>query len=105
MSSTFKSKIEHLDKLRMSYISVSDEILEVHGVLLFLQDANGENLREQDKSSIWTRVWASDYSATVVADLSQEPALQMSNIETKQEFLEAATSGFLAFSRGIVVST
>ncbi len=28
MSKTFTSKIEHLDKLRMSYISVSDEILE-----------------------------------------------------------------------------
>ncbi|MDG1332511.1 MAG: YdeI/OmpD-associated family protein [Crocinitomicaceae bacterium] len=28
MAKTFTSKIEHLDKLRMSYISVSDDILE-----------------------------------------------------------------------------
>ena len=77
-----------------------EELYEIPGVTLSLVASEPEDLVTKEKDRIWTRVNVTDFSGTVAAFLPQEPALVFSGYETKDEFVEGASSGCIAFSRG-----
>ena len=52
------------------------------------------------KDRIFTKVSVTDYAQTLEADMTEKAALELTGLETKKEFVEAATTRFLAFDRG-----
>ena len=77
-----------------------DTLFEVSGSLVSLHATDEESLLTRAKDRIFTKVSVTDYAQTLEADLTEKAALALTGLETKEEFVEAATTGFLAFERG-----
>ena len=76
----------------------TERIFEVSSAMLTLGDP--DQLLTKDGDRIYTNVTVSDFSASVAAILLQEPALILSNTTSKEQFVEQAAQGHLAFARG-----
>ena len=71
--------------------------------MVSLQETDPEKMvTRETKDRLWVKVSLEDYSARTDAYLTTEPALALTGNDSKDEFLEAAGTGFLAFSRGRV---
>jgi hypothetical protein len=75
-----------------------DVVFEVPGVLAAIEDP--DRLLTQDGARIYARVSLSDFGASTTAVITEEAALALTNTKTKEQFLEQAAKGCLAFSRG-----
>ena len=76
-----------------------DALYEVPNCMLSLQDNSEESLLTRDKERVWTKVTIADYAHSASADLSEKAALVLADAADKDEFVEQATTGSLAFSR------
>jgi hypothetical protein len=76
-----------------------DSLFEVCGAVVTLEDTAEENLLTKGKERIWTKVTVTDFANTITADIGEKSALLLTDTSTKDEFVQQAASGFLAFDR------
>ena len=77
-----------------------DTLFELSGGLVSLMDAESEQLLVKAGDRIWTKVNVTDSSGTVSADMGEKTALLLTDTADKDEFVDQASSGLLAFARG-----
>ncbi|CAK0839383.1 unnamed protein product [Prorocentrum cordatum] len=79
--------------------ALSHTLFEITGALVSLQSADAADLLTKDKTRIWAKVDITDFANTVTADMPESVALTLTDTKDKDEFLQQATSGSLAFTR------
>ena len=77
-----------------------ESLFETSGGLVNLLNQEKDQILDRSGSRIWTKVQVTDYTGTVLADMNEKTALVLTDTSDKEEFLEQAENGSIAFSRG-----